>query len=254
MKLQGKILSGFFILAAMLFIAGIWSIYQLASIGTSVQQLLDDNYRSINAAEIMTEALEREDSGVLLLLMGREEEGRKIIQAADFAFEKGFQIAKNNLTIPGEVDFVNRIEKKYPIYKEAWSSPISRTRREGDLNWYFTGIYQTFLDVKTSVNELKTLNEKVLYETASGLKDRANRAVMPGTVAIISALVFSFIFSYLVNHFMVKPILKITEGIQNFMKNRVPFKIEVETKDEIKDLASALSRLSDNLLQNEEKI
>ena len=254
MKLKGKILSGFFILAAMLFIAGVWSIYQLRSIGISVQQLLDDNYRSINAADVMIEALEREDSGVLLLLMGKEEEGGKIIKEADSAFEKGFQTAKNNLTIPGEGDFVERIEKKYQIYKKEWSTPISRTKQEGDLNWYFTGIYQTFLEVKTSVNELKALNEKVLYETASDLKNRANRAVMPGTVAIISALVFSLIFSYLVNHFMVKPIIKITKGIQGVIKSKAPFNIEVETKDEINDLASAIEKLSGSVIQSEKKI
>ena len=248
MKLKGKILSGFFILAAMLFIAGVWSIYQLRSIGISVQQLLDDNYRSINAADVMIEALEREDSG------GKEVDGRKIIKEADSAFEKGFQTAKNNLTIPGESDFVERIEKKYQIYKKEWSTPISRTKQEGDLNWYFTGIYQTFLEVKTSVNELKALNEKVLYETASDLKNRANRAVMPGTVAIISALVFSLIFSYLVNHFMVKPIIKITKGIQGVIKSKAPFNIEVETKDEINDLASAIEKLSGSAIQSEKKI
>jgi hypothetical protein len=106
MSLRFKILSGFLILALMLAIAGIWSIYELNSIGTSVQELLDDNYRSIKAAEMMTEALERQDSGILLLLLGKWEEGRRILDSADNLFEKGYQIAENNLTIPGERDFV----------------------------------------------------------------------------------------------------------------------------------------------------
>ena len=71
MRLRLKILSGFLILAFMLSIAGIWSIYELQSIGTSVQQLLEDNYKSIDASKIMLEALEREDSGILLLLSGK---------------------------------------------------------------------------------------------------------------------------------------------------------------------------------------
>ena len=106
MSLRFKILSGFLILALMLAIAGIWSIYELNSIGTSVQELLDDNYRSIKATEMMTEALERQDSGILLLLLGKWEEGRRILDSADNLFEKGYQIAENNLTIPGERDFV----------------------------------------------------------------------------------------------------------------------------------------------------
>lgn len=71
MSLRFKIMSGFLILALMLAIAGIWSIYELNSFGTSAEDLLDENYRSIKAAEMMLEALERQDSGILLLLFGK---------------------------------------------------------------------------------------------------------------------------------------------------------------------------------------
>ena len=66
MGLRAKILSGFLILTTMLFMARIWSIYELTRVGTSVQRLLVENYKSINAAKMMIEALEREDSAVLL--------------------------------------------------------------------------------------------------------------------------------------------------------------------------------------------
>ena len=78
MKIRTKILLGFLILAVMLAVAGAYSIYELTTIGTSVQKLLDDNYKSINAAKMMIEALEREDSGVLLLLSGKWKQGREI--------------------------------------------------------------------------------------------------------------------------------------------------------------------------------
>ena len=59
MGLRAKILSGFLILTTMLFMARIWSIYELTRVGTSVQRLLDENYKSINPAKMMIEALER---------------------------------------------------------------------------------------------------------------------------------------------------------------------------------------------------
>jgi len=216
MSLRFKILSGFLILALMLAIAGIWSIYELKSVGTFVQELLDENYRSINAAEMMVEALEREDSAILLLLLGKWEEGRKIIDSADDLFERGYQIAENNLTIPSERDFVERIRQRYTVYKNMWGKPIVGTDKEGNLDWYFRGLHAQFLDVKSAVNELKELNEDTLYRTASDLKSRANRAVMPGIVAVISALVFSLIFNYFVNHYMVDPINRMAHGIEDF--------------------------------------
>lgn len=243
MNLRFKILSGFLILALMLAIAGVWSIYELNSIGTSVQELLDDNYRSIKAAEMMTEALERQDSGILLLLLGKWEEGRKIIDSADDLFEKGYQIAENNLTIPGERDFVERIRRQYITYKNMWKKPIVGTDKEGNLDWYFRNLHGEFLNVKSAVNKLKELNEETLYRTASGLKNRANRAVMPGIVAVISALVFSLIFSYFVNQYMVNPINKMAHGIEDFLERDKTFDVTVETKDEISHLSSAIRSL-----------
>ncbi len=243
MSLRFKILSGFLILALMLAIAGVWSIYELNSIGTSVQELLDDNYRSIKAAEMMTEALERQDSGILLLLSGKWEEGRNIINSADDLFEKGYQIAENNLTIRGERDFVERIRQQYIIYRNMWKKPIVGTDKEGNLDWYFRNLHAEFLNVKSAVNELKELNEETLYRTASGLKNRANRAVMPGIVAVISALVFSLIFSYFVNQYMVNPINKMAHGIEDFLERDKTFDVTVETKDEISHLSSAIRSL-----------
>jgi HAMP domain-containing protein len=243
MGLRIKILSGFLILTAMLFIAGVWSIYELSSIGISVQRLLDDNYKSINAAKTMIEALEREDSAVLLLLSGKWEQGRSIMESADSFFQKGFEVAKNNITIPGEQEYVNDIESNYKTYKALWIKPVVGTKSEGNLSWYFQKVHRAFLDAKISVEKLMTLNDETMYRTASDLKNRAHRAIMPGIVAILSALIFTVIFNYLINYYMVSPIIKITEGIQKFIKGREPFDVKVETQDELYHLVSAIQEL-----------
>ena len=243
MRLKWKILLGFLTLASMLFVAGVWSIHALGSIGTSVQQLLDDNYKSINAANRMQEALEREDSAVLLLLLGRREEGRSILDAGDRDFRDAFQAAEGNLTLTGEDRYMEQIWRAYEHYQRQWEAPIADTPREGSLVWYFTDVHSAFVQVKEKVAALKTVNEQSLYRTASDLKGRARRAVVPGTVATVAALVFSILFTYLVNQFMVGPIVRITRGIDAFVEKRRPFDVDVDTEDEIRDLALAVSKL-----------
>ena len=243
MGVRAKILSGFLILAVMLFLAGAWSIYELSKIGTSVQRLLDDNYKSIDAAKLMTEALEREDSAILLLLSGNWKEGREIIKSADLSFQKAFQTAENNVTISGEKAYVDEIEKAYRIFKGLWDKPIVEINREGNLNWYFQEVNPSFLVVKLAVEKLMALNDQVMYQTASNLKSRAHRAVMPGVVAILSALIFTLVFNYFVNYYLVSPIIKITKEIQKCLKTSEPFQVKIETKDELNRLASALQEL-----------
>ncbi|MFH1756251.1 MAG: hypothetical protein ABIA59_11185 [Candidatus Latescibacterota bacterium] len=243
MKLRPKVLSGFFVLALMLSIAGAWSIYELKFIGTSVQALLDDNYKSINAAKIMIEALEREDSGILLLVAGEWREGRKIIVSADSLFEEGFQVASNNVTIPGEQSYVDAVESKYRVYKKVWERPIVDTQKEGSLGWYFQTVHRSFIDVKATVDDLMSLNNEAMFKTASDMKQRANRAIMPGIVAILAALVFSIMFIYFINLYVVSPIVRMTNSIKQYISNGTSFDVRPESRDEIADLAAAITTL-----------
>ncbi len=245
MGLRAKILSGFLILAIMLALAGAWSIYELDHVGHSVKKILDDNYRSIHAAKQMTEALEREDSAVLLLQLGQWERGRLIINKADSVFMANMNFAYSNVTISGEQAALDSIRSAYADYKRLWERPIVDTEREGSLEWYFNQVHTSFLRTKDAINALTGLNDQIMYETASDLQGRANRAIMPGIVAILAALVFSLIFNVLVNYLMVNPIISITRRINEFRVKKRPFTVEVRTRDELKDLADAIQDLTD---------
>lgn len=253
MGLRLKILFGFLILVVMLIIAGIWSIYELRIVGSSVQKLLDDNYKSINAAKRMIMALEREDSAVLLLLSGKWKEGRSILESGDKEFIQGLKRARDNVTIPGEKAFVDKIEMRYNEYKNLWIRPIVGTRHERNLEWYFKDVHSVFLEVKDGVEDLMTLNDQTMYKMASELKNRAHRAVMPGIVAILSAMIFVIIFNYFINYYLVGPIVKMTKGIRRFLDMREPFRVKVETRDELFNMANSIRELLEQVKRNEEE-
>jgi methyl-accepting chemotaxis protein len=244
MRLRIKIVSGFLILAAMLFLAGVWSVYELRSVGVSVQRLLDENYKSINAASSMVVALERQDSAVLLLLSGKWEDGRRIIESADRAFKEAFAVARKNITISGEGQLIDDIESKYATYKALWRRPIVDTKREGNLEWYFQDVHKAFLDLKQAVEKIRILNDQNMYQTASDLKKRGHRAVMPGIIAIVAALAFTLVFNYLINEFVVSPILRVNAGIRQLLDSGRSFNVEIGTKDELSDLVASIRQLA----------
>jgi HAMP domain-containing protein len=253
MSLRMKILSGFLILALMLFVAGAWSIYELRTLGISSEKLLYDNYQSIHAGRLMIEALEREDSAILLLLLGRWKEGRDIIESADIAFQNGFNMAKNNITIEDEESHINKIGTAYQEYKSVWERPIVDTKKQGDLNWYFSDVHNAFQNVKNSVEKLIQLNDQTMYDTAYTLKNRAYHTIMPGIIASLSALGFVLIFNFFINLYIVSPIINITKGIQGFLKTKDIPDYKIESKDEISYLASSVRELLVQIKHSEEK-
>ncbi|OFX19246.1 MAG: hypothetical protein A2041_06265 [Bacteroidetes bacterium GWA2_31_9b] len=240
MRLKYKIISGFIILALMLIIAGIISIIELSIFGKSVQKLLDQNYKSIIAANSMVEALEKEDRGILLLMLGNKDEGRKTIFQADSIFLSELNVAQKNITLPNENEYVNNIRYGYSEYKNTWINPIVGTELQGNIKWYYDNQHKSFLQVKQAIRDLMILNQKAMYKTGTELKIRSEKAIMPGVVAIVAGIIFSLIFSYFIHYYVIRPITRMIKSLNDYNNYNKPFIVEIETKDEIYDLAEAI--------------
>jgi hypothetical protein len=255
MGIRLKVLLGFLILTIMLIISGSWSIYEMNRISSSVQDILDENYQSIYASKMMIEALERQDSAILLLLIGQEEKAREIIKSTDSLFQNYYQSAVNNITIKGEEICLDTISAKYKIIKKLTAEMIGGNyTTKNNLNLYFNNIHGQFLSAKGEIEKLINLNDKSMYKTATDLRTRSKKAIMPGIIAIISALIFTLLFNYFLNYYIVNPIIKITRGIREYKMNKKPFDVSVETRDEIYDLVNSITDLCEYVPEKDKNL
>ena len=241
MKLRLKILGGFLTLAFMLLIATGWSVFEVQFFGSTLNDMYENNYKSITASKLMKEALEREDSALLLILLDNDNRGIKILSAADSIFSDNFELAKSNITIEGERQLIDLIAEKYEKYKSQWDIPIHHETNQNKLNWYFENIHQSFLDLMIAVDDLTGLNDNELYSTAVQVNDRSRRAIMPGIVALAAMIVFALLFNYFINLYIVSPILEIIRRLNLFMKRGTMFDYHVDTKDEMSQLTETLN-------------
>lgn len=244
MSLRLKILSGFLALAVMLLLAGVWAIYELNTLGSGPEALLADNYRSITATNTMMEALEREDSAILLLMLGHWEEGRGILGAADSLFQVGLKGAAGNITIADEAVRIDSIRKAYARYKGRWERPIVSTSRQGNIDWYFEEMHGDFQAVKTHLGGLRQLNSETMYRTAETLRRRGDRAIMPAVVAIVAAVVFALLFNLFLHVYVIQPLRGIIAAIRRFLDEGETPRISIETSDEIRELGNLVNLLS----------
>ncbi|MBU8891542.1 MAG: hypothetical protein KOO66_02100 [Bacteroidales bacterium] len=247
MKIKFKILTGFLLIIIMLLIAGAMSIYEFSRIGKSVRALIDDNYKTIEASKTMIVALEREDSGILLLISGKWKAGRRILQSADSLFLSAFDTAKNNLTEEDEDIHIEKIETSYLKFKDKWEPPIVGTNKENSINWYFTEVHMNFIEVKSEIEALMTLNQDSMHLEASELKEQAHRAIMPGIVAIASALILLVLFNFFIGNILVKPIKKLINSVKGYHLLSQEFNADISNHDEFKILENEIQELIQRL-------
>ena len=86
-----------------------------------------------------------------------------------------------------------------------------------------------------------TLNQQVMYGEASYLREKSKRAIMPGIVAIIAAVVFSMLLNFFITRYFVHPIVQLTNAVKSLHKGQKYLKSDISFNDEIKDLEHAIS-------------
>jgi methyl-accepting chemotaxis protein len=248
MGIKFKILSGFLILAAMLAIAGIWSVIEIRSIGDTVETILDKEYASVASVKKMKEALEREDSGILLTLLGKSENGLKIINNADSVFTDYLSASEKLVTNNEEAELLKGIRINYSKFITHIKSPKSFSDNEDKLDWYFEHPHEQFIATMELIDNFMSKNDQAVFKNSKMIIEKSHRAIMPGIVAVVAAIVFSVVFHSLINFYFITPIIEITKRIRKFTSQRLPYDYKVESKDELNDLNEAVDILCSHVL------
>ncbi len=242
-KLKYKIFIGVLLIAVLLTASAGMVLYQFITINKSIGALLDDNYKSIQSCQSMAESLEREDSGVLLLLMGKGAEGRSIILKADSTFAESLKIAEKNLSEQNEERYVNKIKEEYAQYRILWALPLTDSLSTKNIEWYSNEVNPAFLEAKGAVNELLALNQIGMYSEASLLEQKIKQAIMPAIVSIVAVILFAFIFNFFLSQSFIVPLRKLIEATRYFNASQANFNPKIKANDEFKELENNIHEL-----------
>lgn len=80
---------------------------------------------------------------------------------------------------------------------------------------------------------------------AQRLEDNAYRATMPGFIALLIGILIVVVFFYFINLYYISPVLKITDALKNYLNSKIPFKVNVEGRDEMFRLKESIEKLID---------
>lgn len=241
MGIRQKILTGFIILGSLLIISGVISIYELTKLGNSVNQLLDDNYKSIDYSKRMSLSLEQQKKALILSVNGNKDDAGALLKQSAKTFKTYLTRTSQNLTLPEEVRLLDSLKLSYSRFNALTEQFVFS--EHSTLSSYIDTILPAAYCVQRYLEEILTVNQQKLNETANVLKNSPYRTILPGLIVIITSIVFSIIFNYMITYYMVKPIIRITDSINHFVKFKRPFEVTVETKDEIYRLREAVKNL-----------
>ncbi|MBI4776066.1 MAG: HAMP domain-containing protein [Deltaproteobacteria bacterium] len=252
MALKKKILIGYGFAFALMALVVAWAVTNLVSLGKASDAILRENYRSILAAENMVDALERQDSGILLLFLGDAEKGIAQFRESEAVFLEWLARAKDNVTIHGEAELVQSIEADYTKYRQRFST-LTELREaekppiEASLATYQESVHSIFAQVRKACVELRQLNEGTMYAASVRAGRVAERAIWSTVLVAASALMAALMFSLFITERIVRPIRRFMEASRKISAGDYTVQVPVEAGDELGRLAHEFNQMADQL-------
>jgi len=247
--LRAKILLGFgasLIIVALILILGITLLLRL---GRASDAILRENYLSTLAAENMINDIERQDSGLLLVLLDFPELGFKEMRESEVSFLMWLGRAKDNITIPGEQEIVTAIEKNYTLYlQEIQQMHLSkRDALEHLITNYHDQVLPRFRKVRDACLKLRNLNHEVMFAASNRARRIAEQAVwfisIIGAMAILGGISFSLMLAHLIS----RPVSELKGAALTLSQGNYGVQVPVRGRDELALLAEAFNSMAATL-------
>jgi PAS domain S-box-containing protein len=234
-------------LAAGLALVGLVALNTLDTLGQSSQLILQDNFRSVLAAQRMKDAVERVDSAAAFRAAGRPDKADEQAPANIRAFEAQLEAQARNITEPGEAEATQRLRAAWNEYTAKYDA-YRRIRDGQELGRrYFDELQPAFLRVKEAAERVLEINQDAMLlksERARGTAER-NRTLL--LMAISSALGLGLLASVSLTRRALRPLRLLSLAVRRIGEGDLDARARIEGKDEIAEVGRELDTMADKL-------
>ncbi len=226
---------------------GAYAILLFAELGSQVDVVLRENYRSVVAGQKMKESAERMDSSFFFSLVGEEQRGRQLFADHLPKFEEGLQAELGNITLPGEEKLAGSLQSLFTRYsKQAeifWNTPDVQTRRD----MYLRALLPVFTEIKDSAQAVITMNQDNMLKSDREARELSLKSTRYMIIASLIGLATAVFLAARLQRSILQPIRALTAVSKELGDGKLDQIVPVESKDELGELADAFNKMAGKL-------
>jgi signal transduction histidine kinase len=248
MTLRWRLLAAQGILALALLAVGVVAVISLRTLGRSSETILQDNYRSVLAAERIKEAAERLDRAAIFRLAGRAEE---VVDQGDNLrrLEEELTVQEGNITERGEREATDRLRLAWRDYRSAFQR--SETLRGGGpiARAYFEELEPRYAAVRAAAQQILDINQDAMVGKAERARRQAASLILVVVAATAIGVLAGTLLSSWVTARIVRPVAVVAQAAQRIATGDLTARARVKGRDEIAALAAEFNAMADKLAE-----
>ena len=262
MNLRTRLFISYMIFVGALTSVGAWSAWHLHQIDETTRRIVEDNYDDVVAVQNMLSSIGRQDSAVLLALLG--ERGRALERLHQYRrrFDENLRKGKERITEPGEAeiyDSIDRARETYYRQVDALFAAIDRSRgtarspRQGrgpdasDPREQLLQLELIFNQLRSDCERLLRLHDRAIL-TQSTEARRVTQVWFFITIGLVGSLVISGIgLAAILSSRIVRPVRDLTATAAKIAAGDLEVEARVDSQDEVGTLAAEFNRMAEHI-------
>jgi signal transduction histidine kinase len=245
MSLRGKLLLAQLPLVAALAAVGVLAARSVSRLGRSPRAILQDNYRSVLAAERMEDAAGRVQAAVTRGPSDRVAADLSAGVALDRGqFDAELRAEEGNVTEVGEADAARKLRDAWERYQAVLDERLldPRGRAEGELA-------AAFLSVNNAADQIVAINQDAMVRRSAQAAEDARRAVQVTSVTALLAFLSGSLLSGLMITRTLRPVWLLTRTISRLGEGDFDVRAAVLGNDELAQLTASVNVMAERLQQ-----
>jgi HAMP domain-containing protein len=230
------------------------SVFELRKIGDHISGALMRHVQSIDAAKRMLDKMHTYEILVMNQVSGKISEEQADYSTLDSTFSLYYAEVYKRASTPQLKVELDSIHTIYLHLKQIRKDMPSTTALDLRVKWYLDVFYPVYSNMLTRTRNLILDNQKQLTQKAGDIEVGYYRLVMPGMIATAVSIFALLMLGLFIHVYMVKPLLKINNGIQAFVNYKSPFQVDIATKDELKQLKESVEVLINKIKNNSNRM
>jgi PAS domain S-box-containing protein len=252
MTLRQRIVLALSPLVCLLAIIGATGVFLLRQVGNRIEDILRENYVSVDAMVGLNEALERIDSSFQFALQGKEDAHREY-EANWKLYDEKLLREENNITEEGEPELVEQLKQLTAEYRRRGDQFFAggRTREERRTDYFGDkdkrGLLDCFKDIKEVSGQIRKLNQDSMERASTKAKHTAMISQILLGAGLVATVGLAALFIWSMTRSVLRPIQDVTQSAIAIGAGELNQVVPVVTHDEMGQLAEAFNRMSRQL-------
>lgn len=230
---------------ALLLIAAV-AVRTTTSLGAGATAILDENYRSVLAAQRMGEAIESLDRAALFQLAGLQPLQSAVIDEQTRRFDSELAVEAGNLTEPGEADAARELTRLWQSYRDRFRL-LPGLAPDAARALYLDELAPSFVAVRAAATRVLDLNQDAMLRKSDRARAQATRTVSAMLAATAAALLIGIALSSLLTTRLLLPLGALRRAAVRIGGGDLGARVPVAGRDELAQLGATFNDMAERI-------